>query len=136
MRRHLYHILPLNPWPILSALSAFLVLSGVAFYMHKVPLGGYLFVLGLLSLIFCIFFWFSDIVDEATCSGYHTRVVRHGLRWASCYSLYRKLCFFFWLFLSFFSCIFMPSYRIGSIFPPEGLDTISANGSHYIIPLF
>jgi len=39
-RSHLYHLLPYSAWPILASFSAFFTVSGLAFYMHKVELGG------------------------------------------------------------------------------------------------
>jgi len=48
--------------------------------VHDVEFGGYTLFVGLISVSYCVFFWFSDIIDEATYSGYHTQAVRAGLR--------------------------------------------------------
>jgi cytochrome c oxidase subunit 3 len=53
---HAFHILPISPWPILSGFSALFMVSGLAFYLHNTEFGGFVFILGLLSLCFCIFF--------------------------------------------------------------------------------
>jgi len=102
-KRHLFHILPLSPWPIVSALSAFFFVSGLAFYMHKVELGGYIMLFGLMCLSFCVFMWFSDIVDEATFSGFHTKPVRLGLRLGFMLFIASEIMLFFGFFWAFFS---------------------------------
>jgi cytochrome c oxidase subunit 3 len=48
--------------------------------MHRVAYGGFLFILGLLILLISAYFWFADIINEATFLGYHTQVVRFGLK--------------------------------------------------------
>jgi len=53
--KHMFHILPASPWPILSGVSALFLVSGLAFYLHKVPLGGYILLFGLFSLSACVF---------------------------------------------------------------------------------
>jgi cytochrome c oxidase subunit 3 len=105
-KQHYYHILPLSPWPILSGFSALFMVSGLAFYMHNVELGGFVFISGLLSLCFCVFFWFSDIIDEATFSGFHTNAVRSGLRLGFMLFIISELCYF----LVFFERFFMQHY--------------------------
>jgi len=55
-RRHLFHIVDPSPWPIISALSAFFLLSGLAFYMHRIMFGGYFFLFGLLAVSLSAFF--------------------------------------------------------------------------------
>lgn len=131
-KRHLFHILPLSPWPILSSWSAFLTVSGNAFYMHKVAFGGYFFIFGLLCLILCVFGWFSDIVDEATMSGYHTKAVRMGLRLGFLLFIVSEIMLFFGFFWAFFHAALCPSIEVGSIFPPEGIYTIPV----FEFPLF
>lgn len=66
--------------------------------MHKVPFGGYVMLLGLVALSFCVFFWFSDIVDEATFSGFHTKPVRFGLRLGFMLFIVSEIMLFFGFF--------------------------------------
>jgi len=78
--------------------------------MHKVVFGGLFLIFGLLCLILCVFFWFSDIVDEATMSGYHTKAVRMGLRLGFLLFIVSEMMLFFGFFLSIFSRSFMSVY--------------------------
>lgn len=130
--RHLFHILPLSPWPLLSSWSAFFLVSGFAFYMHKVSFGGYFFIFGLLCLSLCVFGWFSDIVDEATLSGYHTQAVRMGLRLGFLLFIVSEIMLFLGFFWAFFHAALCPAIEVGSVFPPEGIYTIPV----FDFPLF
>jgi len=131
-RRHLFHLVNPSPWPLLVSASLFYVVSGIAFYMHSVEYGGYSLIFGLIVLIYCAFFWFNDIIDEATCSGYHTKVVKEGLRLGFIFFIVSELMLFFGFFWAFFHCSLFPSIEIGSIFPPVGIHVIKASG----FPLF
>ena len=124
-RRHLFHIVNPSPWPILSSFSAFYLVSGLAFYMHNVDFGWFFFFFGLLCVLYCVFFWFSDIIDEATNSGYHTLSVRMGLRLGFILFIVSEIMLFFGFFWAFFHSSICPSIELGSIFPPEGIYTIS-----------
>jgi cytochrome c oxidase subunit 3 len=92
--------------------------------LHNTEFGGFVFILGLLSLCFCIFFWFSDIIDEATFSGYHTKAVRSGLRLGFMLFIVSEIMLFFGFFWAFFHAALCPAIEVGSIFPPEGIFTI------------
>lgn len=131
-RRHLFHLVNPSPWPLLSAFSAFYFVSGFAFYMHKVPFSGYFAILGLVCVAYCAFCWFNDIVDEATNSGYHTLVVRMGLRTGFILFVISEIMLFFGFFWAFFHSALCPSVEVGSVFPPEGIYTIPV----FEFPLF
>jgi len=72
-------------------------------------------------LAFVFFFWFSDIVDEATFGGYHTKVVKFGLRLGFMLFIVSEMMLFFGFFWAFFHAALCPSVEIGSIFPPQGI---------------
>jgi len=126
-KRHLFHILPLSPWPFLTGVSALFFVSGLAFFMHNVKYGGYFLVFGLVCLSLCAYSWFCDIIDEATYSGFHTKAVRHGLRLGFLLFIVSEIMLFFGFFWAFFHAALCPSVEIGSIFPPVGIQTIPAS---------
>lgn len=97
-RRHLFHIVNPSPWPLLISFSAFFFLSGTVFYLHDVTYGGYSLVFGLIMVSYCIFFWFNDIIDEATRSGYHTKAVKDGLRLGFILFIISEIMLFFGFF--------------------------------------
>jgi len=98
--------------------------SGLAFYMHQVPYSGYFAIFGLLCVGYCAFFWLCDIVDEATNSGYHTLVVRKGLRFGFYLFIASEVMLFFGFFWAFFHASLSPSETLGSVYPPRGISVI------------
>jgi len=126
--RHLYHLVNASPWPLLVSFSLLAVVSGIAFYMHKVAFGGYFTILALICLSYCAFFWFCDIIDEATHSGYHTLVVRKGLRLGFLLFIVSEIMLFFGFFWAFFHGSLSPALEIGSIYPPDGIRVINPFG--------
>lgn len=119
--RHLYHIVNISVWPIFSAFSAFFLLSGLSFYMHRIQFGGYFFFLGFFLVVFCVFFWFSDIIEEASLVGYHTLVVRTGLRIGFVLFVISELMLFIGFFWAFFHSSLCPSFALGGQWPPIGI---------------
>jgi cytochrome c oxidase subunit 3 len=97
-RRHLFHIVDPSPWPIISAFSAFFLLSGLAFYVHRIIFGDYFFLIGLTTLALAVFFWFTAVVKEAHVDGYHSLVVRAGLRYGFLLFIASEIMLFFGFF--------------------------------------
>lgn len=79
-RNHLYHLVDPSPWPIVSAVAGFLLLSGLGFCFSRIEYGLTIFYLGFLLTISCMYFWFRDVAVEASYMGYHTLIVRAGLK--------------------------------------------------------
>jgi len=107
-----------------SAFSAFFLLSGFAFYMHRIEFGGYFFFFGLICVSLCMLFWFNDIVKEAAFAGYHTLVVRTGIRYGFLLFIVSEIMLFFGFFWAFFHSSFCPSILLGAQWPPVGIVVI------------
>jgi len=90
------------------------MLSGVVFYMHDIYLGGYSAFLGFILVALSAFFWFFDVVQEATYSGHHTLAVRAGLRYGFLLFIVSEIMLFFGFFWAFFHACSSPSILIGS----------------------
>lgn len=120
-RRHLFHIVDPSPWPIISAFSSFFLLSGLAFYMHRIMLGGYFFFFSFIILLMVVFFWFLDIIQEATYAGHHSLAVRMGLRYGFLIFIVSEIMLFFGFFWAFFHSSFCPSILLGAQWPPVGI---------------
>jgi heme/copper-type cytochrome/quinol oxidase subunit 3 len=124
MRKHLFHIVDPSPWPFLTALSAFFFVTGLAFYMHRID-GGLIFLLtGFFTLLYLAYLWFGDISIEASFLGYHTKVVKRGLRlgfWLFICSEIMLFLGFFWAFLHSALC---PSIEFAAIWPPKSIKVI------------
>jgi cytochrome c oxidase subunit 3 len=112
-------------WPVLTAIGGFLFTSGLAFYMHRVTYGGFLFIVGFLILLLSAYFWFAEIINEATFLGHHTQVVRFGLKSGFLLFIASEIMLFFGFFWAFFHSSMSPSILLGGIWPPSGLVIIS-----------
>lgn len=124
-RRHLFHLVNPSPWPILVSFSALFLTSGFAFYTHDVTNGGYTSIMGLFLSSYCAFFRSSDIIDEATCSGYHTKVVVEGLRSGSMLFTVSEVMVSMGFSWAFFHGALCPALELGMVYPPIGIVPIN-----------
>jgi cytochrome c oxidase subunit 3 len=131
-KNHLFHVLEPSLWPFFLAVGAFFFVTGIAFTMHYIITGYYILLLGVLIIIIVSIFWFLDISREAVVEGYHTRIVRKGLKLGFIFFIASEIMLFFGFFWAFFHSALCPSIEIGSIWPPIGLKVISV----FDFPLF
>jgi Cytochrome c oxidase subunit III len=79
-RNHFYHLVEPSPWPFFVSICSFLVTSSMVFFFHRIEGGGFLLCYSFILLLACVFFWFRDIILEATYLGQHTTIVKMGLK--------------------------------------------------------
>jgi len=102
-KNHDYHILPPSPWPIIGAFSALIMAAGGIMWMHKSPVGGYVFGLGVAAIIATFYGWWQQVVREAH-AGDHTPVVALHLRYGMILFIASEVMFFvgwFWAWFDF-----------------------------------
>jgi cytochrome c oxidase subunit 3 len=116
-KNHDYHILPPSPWPVIGALSAFVMLLGAVMAFHGSTIA--IFMAGLLGVLYTMFNWWTDVVHESRV-GDHTPVVQIGLRYGMLLFIASEVMFFAAWFWSFFKHAIYPA---GGIWPPEGIET-------------
>src|SRR5205823_2255870 len=79
---HDYHLVDPSPWPIIGAVSVFLLALGLITWMHHSFRGApVLFAIGAIGTLYTMFGWWRDVAREATYQGYHTRVVQISHRY-------------------------------------------------------
>ena len=54
-QKHKFHIVSPSPWPFLTSISAFLLVTGLVTYMHKID-GGTVLVIGVLCVMLSMYF--------------------------------------------------------------------------------
>ena len=128
----MFHVLEPSLWPFFSAFGLFFFVTGLAFCMHYVVTGYYVLIIGLLILIITSIFWFLDISREAVIIGYHTKIVRQGLKLGFLFFITSEIMLFFGFFWAFFHSALCPSIEVGTIWPPAGLNVIPV----FEFPLF
>ena len=128
----MFHVLEPSLWPFFLAFGLFFFVTGIVFCMHYVVTGYYILIIGLLMLITTSVFWFLDISREAVVNGYHTKIVRQGLKLGFLFFITSEIMLFFGFFWAFFHSALSPSIEVGTIWPPVGLSVISV----FEFPLF
>jgi heme/copper-type cytochrome/quinol oxidase subunit 3 len=130
--KHLFHVLEPSLWPFFLASGIFFFVTGLAFSMHYVMSGYYILLLGFLILVITAIFWFLDISREAVVIGYHTQIVRKGLKTGFLFFIASEIMLFFGFFWAFFHAALSPTMDLGSLWPPSGLKAIGV----FDYPLF
>ena len=124
-KNHDYHILNPSIWPLAGALSAFIFLSGTVLFM-KDNTFPWVMLVGLVGILYVMFGWWSDVVDESK-AGDHTPVVRLGLRYGVIMFIMSEVMFFVAWFWSFFKHALYPmgpdSPAVDGVWPPAGIET-------------
>jgi len=130
-KRHNFHIVDNSPWPIITSISVFNLVLGLTGVLHRIDYGIYLFILGLLSTILSISYWFKDIIMEATYQGKHTISVQQNMRSGITWFIVSEIMLFFSFFWAFFHFSLSPSIEIGGVWPPASFPILNP----YNIPL-
>ena len=128
----MFHVLEPSLWPFFLAFGLFFFVTGIAFSMHYVVTGYYILIIGLLILIVTSIFWLTDISREAVVIGYHTKIVRQGIKLGFLFFIASEIMLFFGFFWAFFHSALCPSVEVGSLWPPSGLRVIPV----FEFPLF
>ena len=141
--KHDYHIIDPSPWPLLSSIGALVMAIGAIAWMQTlkgaeglnlfgVEIGSWwLFAIGTLIVLYCMFGWWSDTVKESQ-EGYHTRVVSLHLRYGMIMFIASEVMFFVAWFWAFFDGALYPNEAqqvlrteyTGGQWPPAGLEVL------------
>jgi cytochrome c oxidase subunit III len=122
--KHSYHLVDPSPWPLFGALSAGTMFGGTVIGMH----GGTwaVAIVGVLLVLATFFFWFRDIIREATYEGHHSPIVQLGLRYGMALFIASEVMFFSAFFWAFFSMALYPTPATGGVWPPKGITPFNA----------
>ena len=123
---HKFHLVDPSPWPFVMSMAALVTTTGGVLYMHSFAMGGSTLALGIFMILYTMYFWWRDVVREATYEGHHTHVVQVGLRYGMILFIVSEIMFFFAFFWAFFNASVAPTIEIGSIWPPLGIEVLNA----------
>lgn len=117
-KNHDYHILPPSVFPFYGAIAAFLMLFGAVAWISggfttffgtvDLPGGPWLFLIGLVGVLYVMFGWWKDVVAEGNGGVDHTPVVRIGLRYGFILFILSEVMFFAAWFWAFFKQALYP----------------------------
>jgi cytochrome c oxidase subunit 3 len=118
-QKHPWHLVDPSPWPLVGAMSAGALGAGTVVYMHE---GGiWLLAAGFLGVLATMFFWFRDIVMEATFQGHHSAAVQISMRYGMVLFIASEVMFFVAWFWAFFNASLFPTDAISGVWPPPGV---------------
>jgi cytochrome c oxidase subunit 3 len=118
-QKHPWHLVDPSPWPLVGALSAGVLTAGTVMYLH----GGthWVMVAGLVGVLGTMFFWFRDVIKEATFQGHHTPPVQISMRYGMVLFIASEVMFFSAWFWAFFNASLFPTAAIKGVWPPPGV---------------
>jgi len=119
-----YHLVDPSPWPIIGALGAALIVTGIVLAAHY---GSYAaLVIGALIAFTVMFFWWRDVIRESRIPGLYSPVVRLGLRYGMMFFICSEVMFFVAFFWAFFNYALFPENVAGlavPMWPPPSIHT-------------
>ena len=149
---HDYHIVDPSPWPLIGGISALVTAIGAVAYMRSLSEGSFevagmelanagpwIFMIGMLGVLYTMFAWWSDTVKESH-QGHHTRVVSLHLRYGMLLFIASEVMFFVAWFWAFFDASLYPDELVqvsrlehtGGQWPPNGIEVLDP----WHLPLF
>ncbi len=130
--QHDYHLVDPSPWPIVGAVSAFVLAVGLIAWMKHMFAGApIVFAVGALGVAYTMVGWWRDVVREAEHQGYHTRVVQISHRYGMILFIASEVMFFVAWFWAYFNTALFPASipefarteLLGGTWPPKGIET-------------
>jgi cytochrome c oxidase subunit III len=124
--QHDYHLVEPSPWPIIGAVSAFVLALGAIMWMHgSAP---WIMAIGVVGVLYTMFMWFRDVIHEAH-TGLHTPVVQLHMRYGMLLFIASEVMFFVAWFWAFFNAALYPAdpsmvartELFAGQFPPENI---------------
>lgn len=84
-----YYVPAQSHWPIVGAVALFLIAVGAANYVSALKagengIGGYLLLAGICLVVFMLYGWFSNVINESMSGKYSTQMdnsFRQGMSW-------------------------------------------------------
>ena len=137
-KNHDYHIIDPSPWPLIGSIGGFIMAIGGVVWMQGLKgstvfgLGSpWLFVIGLLVVLYTMYGWWADTIKEAH-AGDHTRVVSLHLRYGMIMFIASEVMFFVAWFWAFFDAALYPNEAVqearaaytGGQWPPASIQVL------------
>ncbi len=117
-KNHDYAILPPSIYPLIGAVSAFIMLAGSIVWMHGS--GPWVGLVGLAGVLFTMFSWWYAMIQEAK-AGENTPVVRIGLREGFLLFIVSEIFFFLAWFWVYFKNAIFPMAAVDNQWPPASV---------------
>ena len=134
---HDYHLVDPSPWPIVGAISAFILATGAIFYFKTHS--PWVMLIGFAGVLYTMYAWWSDVIKEGQ-QGDHTPVVRMHHRYGMMLFIASEVMFFVAWFWAYFDQFFRHNDTeqyarvefMGTQWPPHGVELFDP----FHLPLF
>jgi hypothetical protein len=63
---HPFHLVSPSPWPLFTSISLLTLTTSGVLSMHGFSNGGYVFIIGFITVVASMAFWFRDVIAEGT----------------------------------------------------------------------
>lgn len=88
-------------WPLITAISLFLLAGGFSMSLNKIALGNPLMIAGGILLAYLLFGWFKEVIGESVSKHYNKQVDK-SFRWGMGFFIFSEFMFFFGFFGALF----------------------------------
>lgn len=118
-----YHLPNPSPWPLTGSIGGFLTVFGIVLAAHHDTY--IVLVLGLLTVLATMFFWWRDVLREGAVPGAHSAIVRLGLRYGMTLFIASEVMFFVGFFWAYFNFLIFPETQGNgqTVWPPSTVST-------------
>lgn len=96
-----YYVPAQSKWPFVGAMGLLVFMVGFANYLHGSQLGTLMFALGAVIIIYMMYGWFSDVIEESLANLY-SQQMDMSFRWGMAWFIVSEVFFF----AAFFGALF------------------------------
>jgi len=130
---HDFHLVDPSPLPIMTTFSVLIMAIGAVLSLHDYHLGHFIFPLGFIMVVSCMFSWWGDVIKEGRVDHAHTALVQRGLSLGMLLFIVSEIMFFVVFFWGFFKSALSPAHilegvwaTINGTWPPKTIQTLDA----------
>jgi cytochrome c oxidase subunit 3 len=123
---HPFHLVGPSPWPIFTSFSLMDLALSIGLNAHGYMNNNFYIILTLTTVLYSMTLWFKDIIAESTYLGDHTVAVKRGLNQGFLLFVVSEILIFISLFWAYLHSALNPNVEIGMMWPPAGIEAISA----------
>jgi cytochrome c oxidase subunit 3 len=88
-----YYVPSSSHWPIVASISIFTMMVGAATLLNGADMGKWVMLAGSALLVYMLFGWFGDVIDES-CSGKYSEQVDRSFRISMMWFIFSEVMFF------------------------------------------
>lgn len=123
---HPFHLVGPSPWPIFTSFSLMDLALSIGLTSHGYIESNIYIFISMITVLYSLTLWFKDIIAESTYLGDHTIAVKRGINQGFLLFVVSEILIFASLFWAYLHSALNPNVEIGMMWPPVGIETISA----------